>query len=72
MPDYRFRIITNPDTDGIEGVHFGTLEGVIKKATKLRGPYINETNNHMSQPQEDNLTPDGGEPNEVIDIRFKE
>lgn len=35
LPDVRFRIITNIETDGIYGTHFGTLEGAVKKAERI-------------------------------------
>lgn len=36
LPDLRFRIMTNPNTDDIHGTHFGTLEGAVEKATTIR------------------------------------
>lgn len=36
LPDLRFRILTNPDTDNIHGSHFGTLNGAKKKAENIR------------------------------------
>lgn len=35
LPDVRFRLITNPHTDGIEGGHFGLLSGAVAKAEQI-------------------------------------
>lgn len=35
LPNVRFRIFTNIETDSIHGSHFGTLEGAIKKAERI-------------------------------------
>jgi hypothetical protein len=35
LPDLRFRIITDPNTDDIAGTHFGTLPGAIQKAEQI-------------------------------------
>ncbi len=36
LPDIRFRIITEMNSDGIEGGHFGTPAGALRKAEKIR------------------------------------
>lgn len=35
-PDIRFRIITEMNSDGIKGGHFGTPAGALRKAEKIR------------------------------------
>lgn len=52
LPDVRFRIITNPATDGIEGVHLGTLEGAIKKAKNLKEKYEERLAKKFAPPPE--------------------
>lgn len=50
LPDVRFRIITNPITDGIDGVHLGTLDGAIKKAKILKEKYEERLFREMGAP----------------------
>ena len=41
LPDVRFRLFTNVDTDGVHGRHFGTLNGARKKAGDVLVNYFN-------------------------------
>lgn len=48
LPDLRFRLIMTPN-DSLAGVHFGTLDGAIKKTQKLQSAYAAEISRSMME-----------------------
>lgn len=49
LPDLRFRVVTNPTTDGIAGFYFGTLRGAVRKAWRTKLAYESQVSDYETE-----------------------